>query len=266
MRGIILTAGVGERLRQVTGDRPKCLATVGGCTIIERQLQTLRMCGITEIGVVTGYRAADVRRVCGPSVEFVHNPRFAVTNSLYSLWLARDLLKNGCVLLNCDVVFHHQLLTDLLTAKYEDALLMAFRGRDEVYSEEEMKLRVRGGRVVEISKTMHDGDADGESIGIAKFGQAGAILLVEELNRLVSAGAIKDWAPAAFAAFSRRRTLNVVDHRGFPWIEIDSPQDYWRACTHIAPALDDPIPTCPPEVATDLGGRTATVRRAADHV
>jgi len=178
-----------------------------------------------------------------------------MTNSLYSLWLARDLLSDGFVVLNCDVVFHRQLLTDLLTARYEDALLVAFRGRDEQYSDEEMKLRVRNGRVAEISKTLLDGDADGESIGIAKFGAAGAALLIEEMDRLVAAGAIREWAPAAFAGFCRRRPLHVVDHRGFPWIEIDSPNDYWRSCTHIAPVLDDAVP-----------GAGAGVRRAADHV
>jgi choline kinase len=255
MRGIILTAGRGDRLRPVTGDRPKCLATVGGCTILERQLRALRACGVSRIAVITGYRSEDVRRMSGPATEFVHNPRYAVTNSLYSLWLARDLLGDGFVVLNCDVVFHRQLLADLLTARYEDALLMAFRGRDELYSDEEMKLRVRNGRVIEISKTLPEGDADGESIGIAKFGPAGAALLVEEMDRLIAAGAIKDWAPAAFAAFCRRRPLHVVDHRGLPWIEIDSPNDYWRACTHIAPMLDDAAP-----------GSGAVVRRAADHV
>jgi len=255
MRGIILTAGRGDRLKPVTGDRPKCLATVGGCTILERQLRALRACGVSRIAVITGYRSEDVRRMSGPAIEFVHNPRYAVTNSLYSLWLARDLLGDGFVVLNCDVVFHRQLLADLLTARYEDALLMAFRGRDELYSDEEMKLRVRNGRVIEISKTLLEDDADGESIGIAKFGPAGAALLVEEMDRLIAAGAIKDWAPAAFAAFCRRRPLHVVDHRGLPWIEIDSPNDYWRACTHIAPMLDDAAP-----------GSGAVVRRTADHV
>jgi L-glutamine-phosphate cytidylyltransferase len=264
MRGIILTAGRGDRLRPVTGNRPKCLATVGGCTILERQIRALRACGVTRIVVITGYRSDVVRRMCGPSIEFVHNPRYAVTNSLYSLWLARHLLGEGFVVLNCDVVFHRQLLADLLTARYEDALLVAFRGRDELYSDEEMKLRVRNGRVTEISKTLGDGDADGESIGIAKFGAAGAALLVGEMNRLVASGAIRDWVPAAFAGFCRRRPLYAVDHRGLPWIEIDSPNDYWRACTHIAPALDDA--GTGGDAASDPGLRTATARRAADHV
>jgi choline kinase len=254
MRAVILCAGRGGRLRQITGDRPKCLASVGGRTLLERQLHALRACGLTQITVVTGYHASDVRQVCGRSVDFVHNARYGVTNSLYSLWLAREVLREGFVVLNCDVLFHPQVLGDLLTARYEDALLLAYRGRGEIYGDEEMKVRVRNGRVVEISKTMSDGDADGENIGIVKFGAAGAAVLVEEMDRLIASGAIKEWVPGAFAGFCWRRPLYVVDHRGFPWIEIDSPQDYWRACTLIAPALDDAVPAA------------VTVRRAADHV
>ena len=48
--------------------------------------------------------------LCGPAIDFVHNARFAATNSLYSLWLARELLRDGFVVLNCDVLFHPQLL------------------------------------------------------------------------------------------------------------------------------------------------------------
>jgi choline kinase len=102
-----------------------------------------------------------------------------------------------------------------------------------------MKVCVRGGRVTAISKTMGVDDADGENVGIAKFGAGGAAVLVEEMDRIVRSGRRMDWLPAAFDVFAQRRTLHVVEHRGFPWIEIDSPQDYWRACTHIAPALDD---------------------------
>jgi choline kinase len=240
MRGIILTAGRGDRLRPITGDRPKCLATVGDCTILERQLRGLRACGISRIAVVTGYGAEDVQRVGGPSIEFVHNPRYAMTNSLYSLWLARDLLAGGFLVMNCDVLFHPQLLDDLMTSRYEDALLMSPACHDPEYSDEEMKVRVRGGRVVDISKTLHPDEADGENVGIAKFGARGAAVLVEEMTELVNSGAVRDWLPAAFARFCRRRTLHAVDHRGFPWIEIDSPEDYWRACTHVAPAVDLP--------------------------
>jgi len=238
MRAIILAAGRGGRLSEITGERPKCLAKVGGATLLDRQLDALRSCGIARIAVVTGYRAMDVRRVCGSAVDYVHNPQFAETNSLYSLWLARELLRDGFLVLNCDVLFHHQMLLDLVTSQYEDALLVSPSCDEATYSDEEMKVRVRGGRIVDISKTIDPHEADGENVGIAKFGVDGAAVLAEELDDAVSQGAVRDWLPAAFARFCRRRTLHAVDHRGFPWIEIDCPQDYWRACTHVAPALD----------------------------
>jgi choline kinase len=260
-RAIVLAAGRGGRLSTVTGNHPKCLARVGSCTLLERQLALLRSCGLDSITVVVGYHAADVRRVCGPGVGFVHNTRFASTNSLYSLWLTRDLLADGFVVLNCDVLFHEQLLVDLLTARYEDALLVAGRG-DNSYCDEEMKVCMRGGRVVDIAKTIDPSAADGENIGIAKFGRAGAGALVEELNRIVGSGGVHEWLPAAFNAFCRRRPLWAIESRGYPWIEIDFPEDYWRACREVLPAIDAQdharlhAPAAARDVATAASGRT----------
>jgi choline kinase len=236
MRAVVLAAGRGMRLRAVTGDRPKCLARVGDRTLLERQLQSLRRCGVDQTAVVIGYRAADVRRACGPDVEIVVNTRYEATNSLYSLWLARDLLMDGFVVLNCDVLFHDQLLADLLTARDEDALLMA-APRGQTYSDEEMKIKLRRGCVADIAKTLAPEETDGENVGIAKFGAAGAAVLVEELSNAVADGGQRHWLPAAFAAFARRRPLHVVETRGFPWTEIDSPEDYWRACAEVLPAI-----------------------------
>jgi L-glutamine-phosphate cytidylyltransferase len=141
--------------------------------------------------------------------------------------------------MNCDVLFHLQMLLDLLTTRFDDALLVSPACVDPEYSDEEMKVRIRRGRVAAISKTIAPADADGENVGIAKFGAEGAAVLVEEMHRIVAAGRRSDWLPAAFDAFARRRALHAVGHRGFPWIEIDSPEDYWRACTDVAPVLDD---------------------------
>lgn len=238
MRAVILAAGRGGRLRGVAGARPKCLARIGARTLLERQLQALHACGAAEIVVVAGYHAADVRAVCGPGVDIVYNTRYASTNSLYSLWLARDLLADGFVVMNADVLFHPQLLTDLLSARYEDALLMASRTADEPFSEEEMKVQVRRGCVVDIDKHLPASQADGENIGIVKFGRDGAAHMVDVLNEIVAAGGAREWLPRAFAAFVERRPLHVVESRGFPWIEIDFPEDYWRACSEVLPAIE----------------------------
>jgi choline kinase len=240
LRGVILAAGKGSRLNGTAGDRPKCLVEVGGVSLLERQIVALRDSGIGEIVVVVGCQADAVRRACGRGIEFVENSRFAETNSLYSLWLARPLLLDGFVVMNCDVLFHPQLLDDLLTSKHDDALLVAYQDDDSApFGEEEMKVKVRRGRVVDISKTMAADDADGENVGIVKFGAEGARLLAAILDDRVASGTLRDWAPRAFNEFAQLRRLHAIGTRGYPWTEIDFPEDYQRAVREILPAIEE---------------------------
>src|SRR5687767_2754530 len=201
MRGFILAAGRGSRLNGTAGDSPKCLVKIGGETLIDRQIRALRRAGIDDIAVVVGCQADQVRRSCGHGITYVENTGFAQTNSLYSLWMARPLLYEGFVVLNCDVLFQPVLLDDLLSSRHENALLLEYREwASAPYGDEEMKVKVQSGRVSEMSKDMAPAEADGENLGIVKFGAAGAASLVEIMDRLVGAGGTRDWAPKAFAA------------------------------------------------------------------
>jgi choline kinase len=239
MRGIILAAGKGSRLNGTIGDKPKCLLRVGGKTLVERQIEALKSIGITDIVVVVGCQADSVRRNCGARITYIENSRFAQTNSLYSLWLARPLLYDGFIVMNCDVLFHPQMLSDLVTSRHEDALLIAYQDDDaEPFGDEEMKIKVRRGRVAEIAKTLSPDEADGENVGVVKFGRDGARLLTTLLDRRVSEGGLRDWAPKAFGEFAQLRPLHVVGTRAFPWTEIDFPEDYERAVREILPAIE----------------------------
>jgi len=236
MRGVILAAGKGARLNGTIGDKPKCLLRIGGRTLVERQIDALDAAGIRDIVVVVGCQAELVRRNCGHRVNYIENSRFAQTNSLYSLWLARPLLTNGFVVMNCDVLFHPQLLADLLTARHENALMVSFD--DGPLGDEEMKVKMRCGRVVEISKTLDASQADAENVGLVKFGASGARRLVELLDQRVAAGGLRDWAPRAFGDFAAEHALYAIGTRGFPWTEIDFPEDYERAVNDILPAIE----------------------------
>jgi L-glutamine-phosphate cytidylyltransferase len=239
MRGIILAAGKGSRLNGTAGDHPKCLVKAGGLTLIERQIRTLRNAGIDDIAVVVGCHADHVRRVCGHGITYVENSKYAETNSMYSLWMARPLLFEGFVVLNCDVLFHPVLLNDLLSSRHENALLLAYREVDQPpFGDEEMKVQVRCGRVREMSKQMNPDDADGENLGIVKFGPEGATELVSIMDRLVAAGNLREWAPRAFRELAQVRPLHAIGTRGFPWIEIDFPEDYQRALREVLPQID----------------------------
>jgi L-glutamine-phosphate cytidylyltransferase len=237
MKGIILAAGRGARLTGGNNDMPKCLVTLGAETLLSRNIRLLREAGIDDVVAIVGCAADTVRRTC-QGVQFVENTRFAQTNSLYSLWLARPMLTEGFVVMNCDVLVHPQLMTDLLTARHDDALLLAYRDDDTTYSSEEMKVRVRRGRVIDISKTMDPQEADGENVGIAKFSAEGARLLIDEMDALIAGGDHKAWVPRAFKAFAERRPLHAIATRGFPWTEIDFPEDYRNAVEVVLPQIE----------------------------
>ena len=255
MTGVILAAGQGARLNGGHGQRPKCLVPLGGETLLDRNVRLLRSAGLDDIVVVIGCDAEAVRRSCR-GVTFVENTIFARTNSLYSLWLARPYLTDGFVVMNCDVLAHPQLLGDLLTASFEDALLVEYRADRPPYGDEEMKVKVRRGVLADISKVLPPDQADGENVGVARFGADGAAVLIEEMDAVVAADELRAWVPAAFKRFAARRPLHVVGTRGLPWIEIDFPEDYRRAMDVVLPSIEASRPA-ENGVADDRVARTA---------
>ena len=238
MKAIILAAGKGTRLDSATV-KPKCLVEVGGTTLLHRQIETLRAANITQIVVVVGFAADRLREYCDSAIEFVENKDFATTSSLYSLWLAREHLSDGFVVLNSDVLFHPQLLASLLDSSIEDALLISKNEHQKSpLGDEEMKIKLVDGLVADISKEMDPLQADGENVGIVKFSAAGAKLLVRYMNELIANGGMKDWAPRAFREFAQHHPLLAISTEGFPWIEIDFPEDYQLAVSDVYPKIE----------------------------
>jgi choline kinase len=256
MRAVILAAGKGSRLNGTAGNAPKCLVRVGTQSLIERQIETLRAAGIDDIVIVVGCQQLRVRRTCGKGVTYIENTRYAETNSLYSLWMARPLLYEGFVVLNCDVLFHPALLEDLLTSRHENALLLGYREANQpLFGDEEMQVKVRHGRVVEMSKDMDPTEADGENLGIVKFDARGAAALVDMMDRIVEEGRLREWAPRAFSQFAQRHSLHAIGTRGLPWIEIDFPEDYERAIAEILPMIEADAPAATTFPAAAAGRR-----------
>jgi choline kinase len=81
-------------------------------------------------------------------------------------------------------------------------------------------------------------EADGENLGMVKFSPAGARVLTPILDRIVSGGGLREWAPRAFLTFARVRPLHAIGTRGLPWTEIDFPEDYQRAVHEVLPAIE----------------------------
>ena len=116
---LLLAAGIGSRLAPLTDELPKCLVCVSGVPILERLVRCLDSLGFERLVVVIGYRAEMIRDYLGESfggiaVEYLVSPLFATTNTLYSLWLARQVIDEPFLLAESDVVFDEHLLAPLL--------------------------------------------------------------------------------------------------------------------------------------------------------
>jgi choline kinase len=227
---IILSAGRGRRLLPLTEKRPKCLLPIAGRTVLEWQVGALAAAGIERCTVVVGFGAEHVNaalagmRVRPDRLQTLYNPRFATADNLVSCWMARHEMRSDFVLLNGDTVFEPELLQRLLASSSFPVTVAV--GRKAHYDGDDMKVRRRGRRLLEIGKELSPDDADGESVGLLQFRGDGPRFFREALRGAMQrSDAPSLWYPSAVDALARSGVVGTVSVDGLGWAEIDSPGD-----------------------------------------
>lgn len=245
---IILAAGRGYRLGSLTERQPKCFLPVGPLTLLEHQLAALATHGVEPVVAVVGYHGELLKARLNSQALLVDNPRHASTNSLYSLWLAREYGRQGFVLLNADVLFDPEILRRVLDSPYPEALAVERRSS---FTPEEMKVELEGFRIRAMSKTLPPERSHAENVGLLKFSPQGARVLFDKIEDLLAAGAEQNFCPYAFDAIAGYHPLHAVPVDGLPWIEIDFAEDLRRAREEVWPAIEarrhrrDPLQAAP---------------------
>jgi phosphoenolpyruvate phosphomutase len=254
-RAVILAAGFEQQLMPLIADRPKAMLEVKGRTILARQVETLSRCGVRDVVVVRGYQKERVSIPPGAArVRYVDNDRFAETGELYSLFQARAELDGPLVVLYGDIVFEPAILVRLLQTQADVAVVVdrafhdAYRAGhtpsgplDLVITETPPNGRrfvapEGGSRVLRIGPEVHADEAHGEFIGLAMFSAAGAQALRTVHEELV-AGRAEGLERASLThilqgMINRQHSVIAVEiHKG--WMEIDTIDDYRRACTEV---------------------------------
>lgn len=131
MQAIILAAGMGKRLGELTSGNTKCMVKVNGVALIDRTLGQLSTLGLSRIVIVVGYKAENLKAhigndAAGTPIEFVENPIFDKTNNIYSLALAKDfLLKEDTLLLESDLIVEDALFRKILDDPFPNLALVA---------------------------------------------------------------------------------------------------------------------------------------------
>lgn len=122
MKFILLAAGRGSRLGDLTKNKPKCMCELAGKTLLQRCLETAEQAGVDkkDIGIVTGYQS-DMFNIEG--VTYFHNKDWETTNMVHSLTMANEWLeKEPCIVCYSDIVFTKEALLKLQQSKEEIAL------------------------------------------------------------------------------------------------------------------------------------------------
>ena len=120
MKAIILAAGRGSRMRHLTDERPKCLVTLRGKSLLEWQLSALHDAGISEIAIVTGYKR---ELLAGYGLTEFYNSRWAETNMVSSLSCAEEWLNaEPCIVSYSDIFYDASAVHLLMGCKAELAV------------------------------------------------------------------------------------------------------------------------------------------------
>ena len=120
MQGLILAAGMGKRLKELTQDNTKCMVKVNGVRLIDRVLEQLAKLGLKRTVLVTGYKGAKLRKHVGRKwegmkIDYIDNPIYDKTNNIYSLALAADeLVKDDTLLVESDLIFEDAIFEKVL--------------------------------------------------------------------------------------------------------------------------------------------------------
>lgn len=132
MQAIILAAGMGKRLGELTKENTKCMIDVNGCKLIDRMLDQLSKLNLKRVVIVVGYQADNLMQHIGNRyegrlrIEYVHNAIYDKTNNIYSLALAKEQLQeDDTLLLESDLVFEDRMLKLLLDNPYPNLALVA---------------------------------------------------------------------------------------------------------------------------------------------
>jgi choline kinase len=232
MKAIILAAGRGSRMNDLTEDRPKCLVELRGKTLLDWQLEALRIAGIKEIAIVTGYKR-ELLTDWG-LVEF-HNRRWAETNMVSSLAAAKEWLEtDSCIVSYSDIFYNPDIIELLMTSRaslsiaYDPNWLKLWTQRfgDPLLDAETFRLTSENNLAEIGNKPKFVEEVEGQYMGLLRFNQDGWDEIVRIRSGLTSEQSDKIHMTGTLQTVinAGRIAIEAIPYIG-EWGEVDSKED-----------------------------------------
>jgi NDP-sugar pyrophosphorylase family protein len=229
---VLLAAGTGSRLQPLTDDAPKCLTEINGIPLLERQVRCLHQLGFKRLVVVVGYLEQHIRDFLEAwtgdlRIDYVVSPHYRTTNNIYSLWLARQEVREPFLLLECDLVFEPFLLDDmLLTNKMAVARVQPWMMGSTVSLDPFQRItdfRVGHSEVPDDSRY--------KTVNIYSLSLPSWRRVVRRLDQRILAGKVNDYYESVFAEMVADGSLSFepVFFDDGRWYEVDTLADLQEA-------------------------------------
>jgi len=234
---VIMAAGLGTRFGKMTETVPKGFIECGGISMVERSIQTLIACGIERIIIGTGYLKGkyEALKEVYPQIECVFSPRYAETNSMYTLWNCREVIgDDDFLLLESDLVFEKKAIMSLLECPEPDIMLITpvTKFQDQYYVEYD-----EGHRLTRCSTVETELDVKGELVGIHKLSNKFYRTMCEDYAKKVEEKPKLGYEYELLTMSQVIMKVYVLRVEGLKWYEIDDVDDLTYAEQHILPYL-----------------------------
>ena len=223
MKAIIMAAGKGKRLHALNINKPKCLINIGSTTLIRRSVNLILSKGISDITVVVGYKSDLIHNELNNDVAYFENPDFQTTNSIKSLWYAKELLEGDVLLLNGDLYYEHDIL-DYAINQTNPVVMLADSTRID---KADYRFGFSGNQINRFGKHLTNQETDGEYVGIVRIDRSFIKTFKQTLEDMITAGKSNIWWEDILYSFIEKNIpIHYFDVAGTFWSEVDTLQDY----------------------------------------
>lgn len=227
MKAILLAAGKGTRISRMIEPVPKSTLPIKGVPLIRHTTELLQRYGISVI-VCVGYKKESIfEALDGLEVTYYDNPFYDVTNSIASLWIAREEMDDDMIIMNADVYIPPEILNLVLDDPHDNVMAM---DKTRTAMGDYFFKTLDSGCIKKYGKDLPLQERSGEYVGIAKITKEFLPTFVKKMNTMIDHQQHDCWWENIMYAFTDNdeHPIHTVDVKGRFWSEIDFFDDYER--------------------------------------
>ncbi|MFC3885407.1 2-aminoethylphosphonate aminotransferase [Bacillus songklensis] len=233
---VILAAGMGSRIREWTGNRPKGFLMIDEKPIIENSISKLLEMGISKIFIGTGYMREAYEKLAFkyPQIQCIYNPKYETTGSMLTLYQLKDYIKEDFLLLESDLIYEKVALQTLIENKRSDVILASklTHTGDEVYIETD-----ENHYLVNMSKKQEDlNSIYAELVGLTKLSYPTFQKMCTYVKKVFQTRGNIDYEDG-LVGISKEVALYVHKLSDLVWCEVDDENHWTRAVNIISPII-----------------------------